>query len=71
MELDGNNSINFYKQVAPTGLFSESIIFIPGGEQALDHGRFLWKFILIVNEFRLLDQSDIPFPVKRQLLSRA
>jgi len=21
MELDGNNGINFYKQVAPTGLF--------------------------------------------------
>jgi len=23
MELDGNNGINFYKQIAPTGLFRE------------------------------------------------
>jgi hypothetical protein len=32
MELEGNSSINFYKQVAPTGLFLEDIIFITGGE---------------------------------------
>jgi hypothetical protein len=35
MELDGNNGINFYKQVAPTGLFQKISFSCPGVSKPL------------------------------------
>jgi hypothetical protein len=35
MELDGNNSINFYKQVAPTGLLRKISFSFPGVRKPL------------------------------------
>ena len=35
MELDGNNGINFYKQIAPTGLFRKISFSFPGASKPL------------------------------------
>ena len=35
MELDGNNGIHFYKQIAPTGLFRKISFSFPGASKPL------------------------------------